>query len=97
MDLFDPFIQHLFQRLYIRTFLGGDKDAIILQFSHPRTFQFIQIDILTTTRGQIIFLFRDKGKMRPPYLKAMIIGFSVLSISANVTVHDLYLLLKSRV
>ena len=96
MDLFDPFIQHLFQRLYIRTFLGGDKDAIILQFSHPRTFQFIQIDILTTTRGQIIFLFRDKGKC-VHLIENHDHRFLGLIDLRQRTVHDLYLLLKSRV
>ena len=62
VDLLHPLIQQGFQGFNIGTLFGRDKETIILQLTHPRTFQFVQVDILACPWGQVIILIGHECK-----------------------------------
>ena len=62
MYCFDALVHQRFEGIDILFVLSGYKDAVVLQFRHPSSLQFVEGDILSFDRCQVVFVFRRIGK-----------------------------------
>ena len=62
MYCFDALVHQRFEGIDILFVLSGYKDAVVLQFRHPSSLQFVEGDILSFDRCQVVFVFRRVGK-----------------------------------
>jgi hypothetical protein len=62
MDSLDAIIEEGFELFDVDFLLSRNKDAIVVEFSHPSALELLEGDVLALDRGEVVFLLRGIGE-----------------------------------
>ena len=62
MYLFHPLIKQRFQFVDVLFFFGRYENAVVVHFSHPRFFPFVERNVFSRFRGEVVGRFLHIGK-----------------------------------
>ena len=81
--LFHLLIEYLFQLLNVGLFVGGDEDAVVVHFGHPRFFQILKTIVFAFHWGEVVRILLHIAES-VNLVEKIDGGFAVLSISLSV-------------